>query len=132
MNIKIDFFNENIIDAISAGIYQASVMNNGKEEILYIGESVFVLVRCGAHLFELKKKPEYFGFNDKTINNENISLKFKLLESVSDMADRKHREKELIQEKNPILQSGISDRMKSVEEKVQALTTFLEGATIDG
>ena len=91
-----------------------------------------MLVRCGAHLFELKKKPEYLGFNDKTINNENISLKFKLLESVSDMADRKHREKELIQEKNPILQSGISDRMKSVEEKVQALTTFLEGATIDG
>ena len=26
-----------------------------------------------------------------------------------------------------ILQSGISDRMKSVEEKVQALTAFLEG-----
>lgn len=107
-------------------------MNNGKEEILYIGESVFVLVRCGAHLFELKKKPEYFGFNDKTINNENISLKFKLLEAVSDMSDRKHREKELIQEKKPILQSGISDRMKSVEEKVQALTTFLEGVKIDG
>ena len=30
MNIKIDFFNENIIDAISAGIYQVSVMNNVK------------------------------------------------------------------------------------------------------
>lgn len=127
MKIKIDFFNENIIDAISAGIYQASVMNNGKEEILYIGESVFVLVRCGAHLFEIKKNPEYFGFNDKTINNENTILKFELLEAVSNMADRKHREKELIQEKKPILQSGISDRMKSVEEKVQALTTFLEG-----
>ena len=91
MKIKIDFFNENIIDAIGAGIYQVSIMNNGKEEVLYIGESVFVLVRCGAHLFELKKTPEYFGFNDETINNENIILKFELLEAISNMADRKHR-----------------------------------------
>lgn len=127
MKIKIDFFNEKIIDAINAGIYQVSARHNGKEEILYIGESVFVLVRCGAHLFELKKKPEYFGFNDETINNEKITLKFELLEAVDDMVDRKHREKELIQEKNPMLQSGISDRMKSVEEKIQALTAFLEG-----
>lgn len=115
------------IDAIGAGIYQILIMKNGKEESLYIGESVFVLVRCGAHLFELKKNPEYFGFNDKTINNENIILKFELLEAVGDMADRKHREKELIQEKKPMLQSGISDSMKSVEEKVQALTNFLKG-----
>ena len=127
MKLKIDFFSENIIDAIGAGIYQILIMKNGKEESLYIGESVFVLVRCGAHLFELKKNPEYFGFNDKTINNENIILKFELLEAVGNMVDRKHREKELIQEKNPILQSGISDRMKSVEEKVEALTNFLEG-----
>ena len=33
MEIKIDFFNENIIDAIGAGIYQVSIMNNGKEEV---------------------------------------------------------------------------------------------------
>ena len=82
MKIKIDFFSENIIDAIGAGIYQVSIMNNGKEEVLYVGESVFVLVRCGAHLFELKKTPEYFGFNDETINNENIILKFELLEAM--------------------------------------------------
>ena len=54
-------------------------------------------------------------------------MKFELLEAVGDMADRKHREKELIQEKKPMLQSGISDSMKSVEEKVQALTNFLKG-----
>lgn len=30
-------------------------------------------------------------------------------------------------EKNPILQSGIKDWMKSIEERIQALTTFLEG-----
>lgn len=124
MKIKIDFFNKNIIDAIGAGIYQVSIMNNGKEEVLYIGESVFVLVRCGAHLFELKKTPEYFGFNDETINNEKIILKFELLEAVDNMADRKRKEKEMIQEKNPMLQNGISNRMKSVEEKIQALTTF--------
>ena len=70
-----------------------------------------------------KKTPEYFGFNDETINNENIILKFELLEAICNMADRKHKEKELIQKKKPILQSGISDRMKSVEEKVQALSS---------
>ena len=127
MKIKIEFFNEKMIDAISAGIYQVSVRYNGKDKILYIGESVFVLVRCGSHLFRLKKKPEYFVFNDETINNEEITLKFELLEAADDMADRKRREKELIWEKKPILQSGISDRMKSIEEKIQALTAFLEG-----
>ncbi len=75
MKIKIEFFNEQIIDAISAGIYQVSVRHNGKGEILYI--------------------------------------KFELLEAVDDMADRKRREKELIQEKNPILQSGISAFLKN-------------------
>lgn len=113
MRIKIEFFNEQIIDAISAEIYQVSVRHNGKGEILYSGESMFVLVRCGSHLFRLKKKPEYFGFNDETINNEKITLKFELLEAVDDMADRKCREKELIQEKNPILQSGIGVFLKN-------------------
>ena len=75
MKIKIEFFNEQIIDAISAGIYQVSVRHNGKGEILYI--------------------------------------KFELLEAVDDMADKKRREKELIQEKNPILQSGISAFLKN-------------------
>ncbi len=75
MRIKIEFFNEQIIDAISAGIYQVSVRHNGKGEILYI--------------------------------------KFELLEAVDDMADRKRREKELIQEKNPILQSGIGVFLKN-------------------
>ena len=36
MKIKIDFFSKNIIDAIGAGIYQVSIMNNGKEEVLYV------------------------------------------------------------------------------------------------
>ena len=53
MRIKIEFFNEQIIDAISAEIYQVSVRHNGKGEILYSGESMFVLVRCGSHLFRL-------------------------------------------------------------------------------
>lgn len=127
MKIKIDFFSEKMIDAIGAGIYQVSVKYNGMDKVLYIGESVFVLVRCGAHLFELKNKPEYFGFNDDSINNENIILKFELFENIDDKKKRKHREKELIKEKNPIMQSGISDRMKTVEEKVQALTAFLKG-----
>ena len=55
MKIKIDFFSENIIDAIGAGIYQVSIMNNGKEEVLYVGESVFVLCAAGRIYLNLRR-----------------------------------------------------------------------------
>ncbi len=45
MNIDIDFFRENISATIGAGIYGVYIINSGNEELLYIGESVFVLVR---------------------------------------------------------------------------------------
>ena len=49
---KIDFFSSNFIEAIGAGVYKVSVINaNGDIAPLYIGESVFVLVRCATHLF---------------------------------------------------------------------------------
>ncbi len=58
MNIKVEFFRYDLIRAIGAGIYEISIVKNNKSEVLYIGESVFVLVRCASHLYELKKKPD--------------------------------------------------------------------------
>lgn len=125
MNIKVEFFQDDLIQAIGAGIYEVSVYKNKKPKVLYIGESVFVLVRCASHLYELKRKPEYFGFTDKTINDPGITLKFKLIEKNSNNVSRKKRELEFIKERRPLSQSGISDRQKNVEDKIEELTQFL-------
>lgn len=89
MKIKVIFFNDQLIDAIGAGIYKIIICKDERERILYIGESVFVLVRCAQHLFELNKKPEYFGFTDNTIDAPEILLKFQLVDSVADKKERK-------------------------------------------
>ncbi len=125
MKIKIDFFSSDLIKAIGAGIYKITVEANGKSAPLYIGESVFVLVRCATHLFELDRAHEYFGFTDKTIENPNITLKFELIKAEKNTKERKRCEKELIKELSPISQSKIGDRMKGVDEKIEALESFL-------
>lgn len=54
---------------------------------------------------------------------------FKLFSMETDEAKtkqvRKLKEKEVIDEKNPIMQSGISDRVKSIEEMINQMTLFL-------
>ena len=129
MNITIDFFSSNIIEAIDSGIYKITVEYNNKSKPLYIEESVFVLVRCAMHLFQLKKNPNYFGFTKDNINNENITLKFEMIEKIENLAERKHCEKELIkstiESEGIICQSGISDRMKSINNKKESLEDFL-------
>lgn len=125
MNIKVELFLDDLIQAIGAGIYEISVVKNNKSEVLYIGESVFVLVRCASHLYELNKKPEYFGFTDTTIDDPSITLKFKLIEENDNKALRRKRETELIKERKPLSQSGIADRQKNIEDKIEALTQFL-------
>lgn len=129
MKIKIDFFSNNIAEAIGAGIYKVSVVKaNGDVAPLYIGESVFVLVRCATHLFEFKKNPNYFGFTPKNIENAE-TLKFELISQIDDKKERKHCEKEIIKEtlktQQLICQNGISDRMKGIDEKIEALENFL-------
>lgn len=117
MKTKVIFFNDQLIDAIGAGIYKIIICKDERERILYIGESVFVLVRCAQHLFELNKKPEYFGFTDNTIDDPEILLKFQLVDSVADKKDRKKREKYLIDSEKPLVQSGIKDYMKATVYK---------------
>ncbi|MBU0941648.1 MAG: hypothetical protein KKD36_09485 [Bacteroidetes bacterium] len=128
MNITIDFFQGDLIQAIGAGIYEISVHKNGKSDVLYIGESVFVLARCSLHLYQLKKKPDYFGFDKHTIRDSSISIKFGLLKKVDKDKDRKKLEKDLIKKKKPLSQSGISDYQKSVEDKISSLTNFLNSS----
>jgi len=126
MNIKIEFFNENFIQAIGAGIYEIIVCKNNKCEVLYIGESVFVLVRCATHLYKLKKNPAYFGFTKDTINDSDIKLIFNLIENDDSKKARIKKEIELIKEIKPLTQSGIRDYHKDIEERIIALTNFID------
>lgn len=129
MKIKINFFSVDFIKTIGAGIYKASVMKPGGDSApLYIGESVFVLVRCATYLFKLMRNPAYLGFSQEYIENDQITLRFDVLEQIADNQDRKHREKEIIYEtlnaQQNICQSGIGDRMKSIDDKIKS-TAFL-------
>lgn len=81
MKINIDFFNNNFINAIGAGIYEVTMKFNNKDTSLYIGESVSVLVRCATHLYKIKNNPNYFGFDSKSIEYDEITIIFSLLES---------------------------------------------------
>ncbi len=77
------------------------------------------------HLYELRKDSNYFGFTEDTINDENIKIKFILVENIEDNMLRKQEEKRLIQLIKPMTQSGKSDYQKGVEDRIKALTTFL-------
>lgn len=125
MKMRIKFFEDNFTEAIKAGVYEIYLQVNGKEELLYIGESVFVLVRCATHLYEIAKGNGYLGFTEKHIENENITLVFKLEQSITDKEKRKKTEKALIAEKKPTMQSGISDRVKTIESMINKLTELI-------
>lgn len=122
--MKVEFFNDKLVEAIGAGIY--GIYLNNKRNLLYIGESVFVMARCSAHLYEIQKGTGYLGFTNEINNNDNFTLIFDLLDSISDTESRKKREKELIKSLEPKQQSGISDRVKSVEEMMENLKNLLD------
>ena len=126
LKIKVKFFDNEIIDAIGGGIYKISVQRKDQEiETLYIGESFSMIRRCATHIYKLNKTPEYFGFSNDTIEDSNTSLIVEILEQETNTITRKQKEKAFIKEYNPIMQSGISDRMKSIEDKISALEEFL-------
>ncbi len=103
MDIKVKFFENEFVEAIGAGIYGVSVQTSTKsKELLYVGESVFVLVRCATHLYELLKGNGYLGFTKEMIESNDITLVFELLISESD----KKREK---LEKNNLLKICIRE-----------------------
>lgn len=128
IDANIEFFKEDLNQAIGSGIYQISIYKDNKSRILYIGESETVLKRCGEHLYKLNKlneSPGYFGFTEDILKDSNITLKFELLEKIDDAIFRKKRELELIKNENPLSQSGIKDYVKNLEDRIVALREFL-------
>ena len=111
MKIKVQFFEESLVDAVGAGVYEIYSKADDKEALFYVGESVFVLVRCATHLYEISKGIGYLGFDKDKIEKDNITLIFKLYDNVSSKKDRIALEKKLIDTKKPIMQSGVKDRV---------------------
>ena len=125
MKIKVQFFEERLVDAVGAGVYEIYAKTGNKEELFYVGESVFVLVRCATHLYEISKGKGYLGFDKEKIENDNITLIFKLYDNVSSKINRTTLEQKLIDTKKPKMQSGIKDRVKPIEDMIDELTNFL-------
>lgn len=125
MKIKVQFFEESLVDAVGAGVYEIYAKADDKEELFYVGESVFVLVRCATHLYEISKGKGYLEFDKDKIEKDNITLIFKLYDNVSSKKDRIALEKKLIDTKKPRMQSGVKDRVKSIEDMIDELTNFL-------
>ena len=125
LNIKVHFFEDRLVNAVGAGVYEIYAKTDNKEELFYVGESVFVLVRCATHLYEISKGNGYLGFTEEMIKNDNITLIFKLYDNITIKSERVKTENELITTKKPKMQSGIKDRVKSIEDMIDELTNFL-------
>lgn len=99
MNIR--FFENSLENAIGAGIYEIYILKNGKEELIYIGESVFVLVRCATYLYEMKKGEGYLGFTKDMLDRADLTVVFKLLMNENDRRTRQTKESELVKKSIP-------------------------------
>ena len=107
VKIKVKFFEHNFIEAIESGIYGIYVEKNKNKKLLYVGESVFILVRCATHLYEIAKGKGYLGFTKETLNDNEITLIFELLMLESDVVVRKKQEKEIIKKGYPFCNQEI-------------------------
>ena len=127
MNLKLQFFEDQLPEAVGGGIYMISVRRkDGKEAPLYIGESYSMLTRCAQHFYEVCREPAYFGFTPQTISDSGLTLIAEVLETDPDSVSRKQKEIRHIAQKQPLSQSGIRDRMKPSDEKNAALERFLQ------
>lgn len=109
------------INACNGGVYMISAKVNGIEKNLYIGESVYVIKRCGEHLYKFLKNPKYFGFDFDDQKYVHIELRFLLLESIECASLRKNKEFEFIKTYKPITQLETSDRMLNINKKIETV-----------
>ena len=127
--MKINFFEtENGLDirATKSGTYQVELVKDNISICLYVGESVWIASRCGAHLYSVMNNPEYFGLKQDDINNDELTLKFSVIEKIEgkkgELGCGSYREAELraIEKNEPLTQFKTSDRqIRSVDEKVK-------------
>lgn len=104
--------------AIGSGVYMIELENKriGKKICLYVGESVWIVARCGLHLCFLHDDPNYFGLVSDDLNNDDFILRFSVVEtitgkkSVLGCGKYKQREMDAIKNNKPLTQLDTSDR----------------------
>lgn len=125
--MKIDFFQTEYgmdTKAVNAGVYHVELVNPSQNSrlSLYVGESVFIAARCGAHLYEFYKNPHYFGLEEEDREDDELTLKFTVLNSIeqekSVLGVGRYKEEEMkyIREYGPLTQLETSDRQISNED----------------
>lgn len=124
--MKVSFFEDDIMQAIGAGVYGIYIESNNKSELLYIGQSISALIRNAWHLYKIKKGNGYLGFDEEIINSYKFKLNFKLLQPIADKRERENKEKRLITILKPKLQSGLSDRVKDPVVMKEIIKEFLK------
>lgn len=133
MDIKISFFQEEgrLDDrAIGSGVYIIELLNEDKPLSptlpLYIGESFYMVKRCGEHLFEFIKNPALFGLIVDNLANDRFRLCFSVLESLPGANENQGREKEkdYISKYKPLTQCSNSDTQ--VKNKVKIVQDEIE------
>lgn len=125
MDVNVKLFEGKLDKTFGGGVYEIYIQTKSKEELLFVGESIFVLVSCAFHLHLMTKGRGVLGFIKEIVGQDKITLVFDLYDSISDKEERKNKEKEIIRDKHPIMQSGDSDRVKSIEEMIDCMTKFL-------
>jgi hypothetical protein len=113
--------------AARGGVYQVELLkeNLGSLISLYIGESEWIVVRCGEHLYSFYNDPNYFGLIKEDLENDTLILRFSVLEgiegkkSVVGVGKYKDAELKYIRQNNPTTQLNTSDRQLDIHEKVR-------------
>lgn len=104
------------------GIYIIKLRNLQKDEslVLYIGQSVWIMVRCAGHIYKIFKTPEYMGLEQNDLDNDNLELVVEVLESIDEKKKLRDKEREHIRKLKPLTQHSESDRqVKNKKEIVQ-------------
>lgn len=134
--MKVLFFEtENGMDrrAAQGGVYQVELVRDNIKICLYIGESVWVAARCGQHLYSVMKNPEYFGLKQEDLDNDELTLKFSIIERIDEKKSElgcgsyKAVELEAIQKFKPLTQLETSDRqIRDLQAKVDRVQAKMQ------
>ena len=129
--MKIEFFETEVglnKKAAQGGIYHIELLDvkTGQAISLYIGESVWCIERCGTHLYKLFNNPNYLGLTEDDLTNNNLCLRFSMLEEIDNkksilgVGSYKKIELEYIKDKKPLTQLRTSDRqIRNISDKVK-------------
>lgn len=130
--MKIEYF---LVDgkldnrALDGGVYRVDLIIDSDIVIpLYVGEAGCIVKRCGFHLLSFSNNSEYFGIQEKYLNEERLVLRFSVQSKLRDKSDRYdqlyiYEEEKAIKKIKPVTQNPESnnDNMISVKKKIEAV-----------